>query len=170
MAFLKILYLPDARLRIIASEVLNFDRELEHFVSDMLETMYHFKGIGLAATQVNIHKRVITVDVSGDKSQPQVLINPTIVIIDKTPVLCSEGCLSIPGHQGDVRRPQHIGVKYQNAQGQPLSFEAKGMLAVCIQHEIDHLDGILYIDHLDQQQRSFIESAITTDPKINDLQ
>ena len=169
MALLKILSFPDDSLRLIASNVLSFDQELQHLVLDMLETMYHSGGIGLAATQVNVNERVITVDLSVDKNQPQVLINPTVVVIDKTPGTCKEGCLSIPGYQGAAQRAQHIGVKHQDEQGQPLFFEAKGLLAVCIQHEVDHLNGVLYIDHLDHQQRSFIESAITAGLKINDL-
>ena len=155
MAKLEILHYPDPRLRNRAEPVETVDDEVRRLVDDMLETMYDAPGIGLAAIQVNVPRRVIVVDVSEDKSQPLALVNPRVVEADGE-VVTEEGCLSVPGIYETVTRPEHVRVEALNRDGEPISFEAEGLLAVCIQHEIDHLDGKLFVDYLSQLKRQLI--------------
>ena len=154
MALLEILHYPDPRLRTIAAEVDNVNPDITRLVEDMLETMYHAPGIGLAATQVNVHQRVIVIDTSEEKNQPLCLINPQIIESDGTEVM-QEGCLSVPDVFEDVERADHIRVRALDKTGAAFELEAEGLLAVCIQHEMDHLVGKLFVDYLSplKQQR-----------------
>ena len=147
MATLEILHFPDPRLRTRAKPVATVDDQLRRLVDDMLETMYAAPGIGLAATQVNVHKRVIVIDLSKEQDQPLVLINPEIVEQRGVEEM-EEGCLSVPGVYERVERADQIKVRALGRDGQAFDLEADGLLAVCIQHEIDHLDGKLFVDYL----------------------
>ena len=147
MAILDILHYPDKRLRTVAKPVEVVDDAIRKLADDMLETMYDAPGIGLAATQVDVHKRVIVIDVSEDKDSPLVLINPEIIQADGKEV-CQEGCLSVPDFYENVERAEHVVVKALDRDGQTFTVDAHGMLAVCIQHEMDHLVGRLFVDYL----------------------
>ena len=160
MAKLTILEFPDPRLRTIAENVTEVDDSIRTLVDDMFETMYDAPGIGLAATQVNVHKRVVTIDLSEDKSEPLALINPEFEIIDETPEEMQEGCLSVPGFYENVVRPQRIRVTSLDRNGKAQNFEADGLLAVCIQHELDHLNGKLFVDYLSALKRNRIRSKL----------
>lgn len=159
MAILNILNYPDERLRIQAKPVEQFDSHLHQQIDDMFETMYAAPGIGLAATQVDYHQRLIVIDVSEDKSQPLVLINPEITEKDGIQQI-DEGCLSVPGIYEPVERAEHIRLKAQDKHGQPFEMEAEGLLAVCIQHEMDHLKGKLFVDYLSQLKRQRIRKKL----------
>jgi len=159
MAILNILNYPDERLRIQAKPVEQFDSRLHQQINDMFETMYAAPGIGLAATQVDYHQRLIVIDVSEDKSQPLVLINPEITEKDGIQQI-DEGCLSVPGIYEPVERAEHIRLKAQDKHGQPFEMEAEGLLAVCIQHEMDHLKGKLFVDYLSQLKRQRIRKKL----------
>jgi peptide deformylase len=151
---LPILSYPDKRLRIVAENVKNVDDTIKKLVSDMFETMYDSNGIGLAATQVNHHIRVIVIDISQDKSQPLCLINPEI--IEKSgEISLEEGCLSVPDYKHFINRNDHIKIQALNEKGKTFKIEANDLLSVCIQHEMDHLNGILFVDYLSRikQQR-----------------
>jgi peptide deformylase len=151
---LPILSYPDKRLRIVAENVKNVDNTIKKLVSDMFETMYDSNGIGLAATQVNHHIRVIVIDISQDKSQPLCLINPEI--IEKSgEISLEEGCLSVPDYKHFINRNDHIKIQALNEKGKTFKIEANDLLSVCIQHEMDHLNGILFVDYLSRikQQR-----------------
>ena len=154
MAKLEILHYPDPRLRNQAQPVQSVDAKIRKLVDDMLETMYEAPGIGLAATQVNVARRVIVIDISDDKSEPQVFINPELSPAGEL-VEAEEGCLSVPGIYETVNRPEVVDVKALDAQGNPFELRADGLLAVCIQHEVDHLEGKLFVDYLSRlkQQR-----------------
>ncbi len=154
MAKLEILHYPDPRLRNCARPVDVVDEDVKTLVDNMLETMYEAPGIGLAATQVNVDRRVIVIDVSEDKSQPLCFINPELEEIDGQ-VELEEGCLSVPGIYETVQRAEQIRVRAVNREGESFTLDAEGLLAVCIQHEIDHLDGKLFVDYLSRlkQQR-----------------
>ncbi len=147
MAILDILHYPDKRLRTVAKPVEVVDDNIRQLADDMLETMYDAPGIGLAATQVDVHKRVIVIDVSEEKDSPLVLINPEIIEADGKEV-CQEGCLSVPDFYENVERAEHVVVKALDRDGQEFTIDAHGMLAVCIQHEMDHLIGKLFVDYL----------------------
>ncbi len=147
MAILDILHYPDKRLRTVAKPVEVVDDNIRKLADDMLETMYDAPGIGLAATQVDVHKRVIVIDVSEEKDSPLVLINPEIIEADGKEV-CQEGCLSVPDFYENVERAEHVVVKALDRDGQEITVDAHGMLAVCIQHEMDHLVGKLFVDYL----------------------
>jgi peptide deformylase len=136
----------------------------------MFETMYDAPGIGLAATQVNIHQRIITIDVSEDNNDPLVLINPSFEVLDKELELMQEGCLSVPGFYENVQRPNHIRVRALDRDGKELDFEARDLLAVCIQHEIDHLDGKLFVDYLSPLKRTRIRSKLEKKHRLEDYQ
>jgi peptide deformylase len=152
MARLPILEYPDPRLRIRAEPVTKFDTELKTFVADLFETMYSAPGIGLAATQVNVHKRILVCDVGVDSKQPYCLINPEIVRAEgKTNA--EEGCLSVPEFYDFVDRAAVIRVRAFDPDGKPFELDAEGMLAVCIQHEMDHLEGKLFVDYLSELKR-----------------
>ena len=159
MAKLTILEFPDPRLRKQAVPVDVVDDELRTLVDDMFETMYAAPGIGLAATQVDVHRRLLVADVSSDTSEPHVFINPEILEKDGVTVT-EEGCLSVPGYYEEVKRADHIRVRYLDREGQECEGEFEGLLAVCIQHEIDHLDGKLFVDYLSEAKRSRIRKKL----------
>ncbi len=162
MAKLEILEFPDPRLRTKAQPVEVVDDALRSLVDDMFETMYAAPGIGLAATQVDVHKRLLVVDVSPDKSEPYALINPQIVEKDGEAVT-EEGCLSVPGYYEEVVRAEHIRVRFLDRDGKETEMEAEGLLAVCIQHEMDHLDGKLFVDYLSEAKRQRIRKRLQKD-------
>lgn len=167
MSLLKILEFPDKRLRTIASPVSRFDAQLQKTVADMFETMYDAPGIGLAATQVNVHKRLLVIDVSEEKNQPQVFINPEILEQTNIDVM-QEGCLSVPEIYADVQRAQHIKVRAQDQHGETFELEADDLLAVCIQHEIDHLNGKLFVDYLSPLKRERVKKKLAKRKKFLD--
>ncbi|MBA4502931.1 peptide deformylase [Marinobacterium marinum] len=160
MAKLNILEFPDPRLRTIAEPVEQVDDAIRQLVDDMFETMYDAPGIGLAATQINVHKRVVTIDISEDKSEPLVLINPEYTILQEDLESMQEGCLSVPGFYEDVTRPNRVLLKALDRDGTPYEMEAEGLLAVCIQHELDHLNGKLFVDHLTALKRNRIRTKL----------
>ena len=162
MANLRILEFPDPRLRTRAAPVEVVDDALRTLIDDMFETMYAAPGIGLAATQVDVHKRLLVCDVSTEKDAPHVLINPEIIEKDGVAVT-EEGCLSVPGYFEEVERANHIRVKFQDRDGEPQEMEAEGLLAVCIQHEMDHLEGKLFVDYLSEAKRSRIRKRLEKD-------
>jgi peptide deformylase len=159
MAKLAILEFPDPRLRTKAAPVIEFDAALRTLAADMLETMYEAPGIGLAATQVNVHRQLLVLDVSEEKNQPLTLVNPKITAKDGTQIY-QEGCLSVPGIFADVERADRIHVQAQDVDGKPLSFDAEGLLAVCIQHEMDHLVGKLFVDYLSPLKRELVRKKL----------
>jgi peptide deformylase len=160
MTLLPILEFPDSRLRTIAKEVSKVDETIEQLIEDMFYTMYTAPGIGLAATQVDVHLRVVTIDISEDKDDPLVLINPTFEVLEQDTDKMQEGCLSVPGFYEDIERPKHIRVKCLDRTGQAITFDAKELLAVCIQHELDHLDGKLFVDYISRLKRNRIKSKL----------
>lgn len=155
-----ILEFPDPRLRKKAEPVETVDDDLRTILDDMVETMYHAEGIGLAATQVNVHKRMLVIDISENRDNPQVFINPEITVIDPEPLGHEEGCLSVPGYYELVNRPRKVRVNALNRDGDAFEIEAEGILAVCIQHEIDHLNGKLFVDYLSALKRQRIKSKL----------
>jgi peptide deformylase len=155
MSVLSILEFPDPRLRICAEPVHTFDANLKQFVADMFETMYAANGVGLAAIQVNVHQRVLVADMSDDRKQPLALINPHILEKDGSQVY-QEGCLSFPGLYADVTRALKVRVKAQDPDGNEIVVVADGPLAVCIQHELDHLDGKVFVDYLSSLKRTLL--------------
>jgi peptide deformylase len=162
MTILKILEFPDPRLRKKAAPVEVVDDTLRALIDDMFETMYQAPGIGLAATQVDVHKRLLVVDVSSDKSAPHALINPTLLEKDGV-AISEEGCLSVPGYYEEVERAEHIKVAFRNRDGDEVTMDAEGMLAVCIQHEMDHLEGRLFVDYLSEAKRQRIRKRLVKD-------
>jgi len=164
MALLNILHFPDPKLRTIAKQVTVFDDNLRQLVADMFETMYEAPGIGLAATQVDRHIRLLVMDVSEDGDKPRCLINPKIIQADGEEEM-EEGCLSVPGFYEPVRRAVHIRVRAQNEQGDTIEFEAEGLDAVCIQHEMDHLKGKLFVDYISSLKRDRIRSKLIKQKK-----
>jgi peptide deformylase len=160
MSLLPILEFPDPRLRTIAEPVTEFNDELRQLVKDMFETMYDAPGIGLAATQINVHQRIITIDTSEEKNSPLVVINPQIEVLADETERMQEGCLSVPGFYEDVERPNKIRLTAQNEFGEEYTLEADDLLAVCIQHEIDHLEGKLFVDYLSPLKRNRIRSKL----------
>jgi peptide deformylase len=160
MAILEILEFPDPRLRKKAEPVATVDPAIAQLVDDMFETMYAAPGIGLAATQVDVHRRIIVIDLSEQKNEPLVLINPEVEVLDSELENYDEGCLSVPGFYETVIRPREIRVMALDRDGQQQSFEASGLLAVCVQHEIDHLDGKLFVDYLSTVKRQRIRSKL----------
>ena len=164
MAKLTILEFPDPRLRTKARPVDSVDDELRALIDDMFETMYAAPGIGLAATQVDVHKRLLVTDVSADNDDPHVLINPEILEKDGVTVT-EEGCLSVPGYYEEVKRAEHIRVRFLDRNGEQREMEAEGLLAVCIQHEMDHLDGKLFVDYLSEAKRMRIRKKLAKDQR-----
>jgi peptide deformylase len=160
MALLEILEFPDLRLRKKAAPVTEVTDGLRKTIDDMFETMYAAPGIGLAATQVNVHKQLIVIDVSENKDCPLVFINPVIEIIDHELTEYDEGCLSVPGFYEAVSRPRLVRIKALDRDGKPFVLEADGLLATCIQHEIDHLKGKLFVDYLSTLKRERIRSKL----------
>ena len=163
MALLKILEFPDPRLRTVAKPVIKFDKNIKNLVNDMLETMYKADGIGLAATQINIHKRVIVIDVSEKKDSPSVFINPEIEILNDDLQEYKEGCLSVPGYYESINRPSKVRVKAFDKNGCAFELEPDGVLGVCIQHEVDHLNGKLFVDHISSLKRNRIKQKLQKD-------
>ena len=160
MAILNILEFPDPRLRTIAKAVERVDDDLRQLFDDMFETMYDAPGIGLAATQVNVHKRLVVMDLSEDKNEPLVFINPEFESLTDEVDQYQEGCLSVPGFYENVDRPQKVKIKALDRDGQPFELIAEGLLAVCIQHECDHLNGKLFVDYLSTLKRDRIKKKL----------
>jgi peptide deformylase len=159
VALLDILFYPDAQLRRTAAAVRNVDGELVTLIDHMLETMYEAPGIGLAATQVNVHQRVVVIDVSEENDTPLVFINPEILLAEGAGEM-QEGCLSIPGVYETVTRPSQIKIAAIDREGNPFEMDADELLAVCIQHEIDHLNGKLFVDYLSPLKRNRIRKRM----------
>ena len=168
MALLEILHFPDARLRLKAQPVSRVDDQVRKMAKDMFETMYRAPGIGLAATQVNIQKAIIVIDVSENKDQPLCLINPEIINAGGTEQM-QEGCLSVPGFFENVTRADKVKIRALNEQGEAFELEADGLLAVCIQHEMDHLDGKLFVDYLSPLKRQRIKKKLVKMEKSGEL-
>ncbi len=165
MALLPILRYPDSRLHKKATLVERVDQTIRKLVADMAETMYEAPGIGLAATQVDVHKRVIVIDISEDKSKLLAFINPEILERSGEQV-CEEGCLSVPGIYEKVTRSERVKVRALDPQGELFTLEAEGLLAVCIQHEIDHLEGKVFVEHLSQLKQSRIKARLAKQARI----
>ena len=164
MALRTILEYPDPRLRTRAQPVTRFDAELGQLVDDMFETMYAAPGIGLAATQVDVHKRLIVIDVSKDRDQPLVFINPEILSREGEEI-SEEGCLSVPENFAEVKRAEKVRVRAQGRNGEVFERDYDGLLAVCVQHEIDHLDGKLFVDYLSDLKRERIRKKLEKERK-----
>jgi peptide deformylase len=160
MAKRTILSFPDPRLHTVAKPVQGVDARIKALVADMLETMYDAKGIGLAATQIDVHERLVVIDVSEERDEPIVLINPEIVWASDEKVLNEEGCLSVPGIYDGVERSTAVRVTALDADGNPQTLEADGLLAVCIQHELDHLLGKVFVEYLSPLKRNRIKSKL----------
>jgi peptide deformylase len=160
MSILTILEFPDTRLRTKAKPVTAVDARIRQLVDDMFETMYAAPGIGLAATQVDVHEQVVVMDISEDKSQPLVFINPKVDVLGDETREYQEGCLSVPGFYEDVARPSQIRVAALDRDGNPFELEPDGLLAVCIQHELDHLNGKLFVDYLSNLKRQRIKTKL----------
>ncbi len=166
MAVLTVLHYPDERLRTIAKPVAEVTPEIRQLVADMLETMYAENGIGLAATQVNVHKRVVVIDLSEERNQPQVFINPEIVERNGDTTY-EEGCLSVPQNYASVARAADVIVKAQNVDGEWFELKAEGLLAICLQHELDHLIGKLFIDYLSPLKRDRIKKKLEKQARLD---
>lgn len=166
MAILNILEYPDPRLRTKAVPVTEVNDNIKRIVDDMFDTLYAAPGIGLAASQVDIHQRIVVIDLSEDKSEPLVFINPEVTVLEGELESMEEGCLSIPGFYEEVTRIEHCLVKALDRDGQPFEMECKGLLAVCIQHEMDHLEGILYVDHISALKRNRIKDKLQKKHKL----
>ena len=165
MALLEILKFPDPKLRIVAKPVEQVDDTLQPLIDDMFETMYDANGIGLAATQVNVHQRVVVMDLSEGRDQPQVFINPEVTVLGDEMADYDEGCLSIPGFQETISRPTNISVKALDREGNAFEMQPDGLLAVCIQHELDHLNGKLFVDYLSALKRKRIKTKLEKQQK-----
>ena len=166
MALLNILHYHDERLHTVATAIDTFDEALQQRIEDMFETMYEAKGIGLAATQVNYHKRLVVMDLSEEKDERRVFINPEILEKDGETVY-EEGCLSVPGVYEKVTRAERVKVRAQGSDGTPFELEADGLLAICIQHEIDHLDGKVFVEYLSELKQNRIKSKLKKREKQN---
>jgi peptide deformylase len=160
MAKLEILEFPDPRLRTVAKPVETVDDALRKLIDDMIETMYEASGIGLAASQVNVHKRVLVIDVSETRDQPQVFINPESTPLTEDLAPYEEGCLSVPGFYEKVERPSRVRIRALDRNGEPFEIETDGLLATCIQHEIDHLNGKLFVDYVSRLKRDRIKKKL----------
>lgn len=161
MALLKILVFPDPRLRTLAEPVMDFDNSLKKLSEDMIETMYEGSGIGLAATQVNVHKRIIVVDISEEKNSPLILVNPTLKkIINPEKKSYSEGCLSVPGFYEELLRPSSVEINAYDVNGYEVNIVTEGLLSVVIQHEMDHLDGKMMVDFISNIKREMIRKKL----------
>jgi len=167
MSILTILEFPDPRLRTIAKPIDSFDDELQKTIDNMFETMYEAPGIGLAATQVNFHKRLVVIDISEDGSQPMVFINPQLEILTEEPHSYKEGCLSVPGFYEEVERPEKVKVKALDRDGKAFEMICEGLLAVCIQHECDHLNGKLFVDYISALKRNRIAKKLEKQHKLD---
>ncbi len=160
MSDLKILIFPNPKLRRVAKKIDKFDKSLEMLSKNMLKTMYEAEGIGLAATQVDIHIRLVVMDLSEERNEPRVFVNPEYTILDKSPFTYEEGCLSIPGFNEEISRPSKILLKWQDLQGKFHEEKPDGIFTVCAQHEIDHLDGKLFVDYLSPIKRDRIRKKL----------
>lgn len=160
LAILKLLHYPDERLRTIAKPIAVVDDRVKQLAKDMAQTMYEAPGIGLAATQVDVHERMIVVDVSEDRTGLKVLINPEVIFESDERKVFQEGCLSVPGIFDDVQRPDRIRVRALNENGESVEFDADGLLSVCIQHEIDHLNGKVFVDYLSRLKQGRIKTKL----------
>ena len=167
MARLPIIEFPDPRLRTVAKPVEVVDTRLRQLIDDMFETMYEAPGIGLAATQVDVHVRLLVLDVSEEKTQPMVLINPEILSSEGSQVY-QEGCLSVPGIYADVKRANSISVRALDRDGQPFEISTDGLLAVCIQHEMDHLAGKVFVDYLSPLKRELVKKKLAKQRRLAD--
>ena len=167
MALLTILTYPDPRLHTVAKPVAVVDERIRQLIADMTETMYASHGIALAATQVDVHERVIVIDVSEEHNQPRALINPVIEWASSERIKGEEGCLSVPGIYDGVERSTAVRVRALDAQGQEQTLEADGLLAICIQHEIDHLNGKVFVDHLSQLKQTRIRNKLAKQARHN---
>ncbi len=167
MTLLTILTLPDKRLKTIAKPVTVFDQKLQEFANNMLDTMYEAPGIGLAATQVDKHIQLVVIDISEEKNQPLCLVNPKIIQKEGVQIH-EEGCLSVPGIYAKVKRASTIEVKYFNEKGEKKKMQADELLAVCIQHEIDHLNGVVFLDHLSPLKRKMAIKKLEKEAEISD--
>ncbi|QPG05692.1 peptide deformylase [Salinimonas marina] len=165
MAILDVLRFPDERLRTVAKPVAEVNDEIKQLISDMFETMRDEKGIGLAATQVDRHVQVVVMDVSEDQNQPRVFINPEITERDGS-TISEEGCLSVPNNYAKVERAEHIRVTALDDQGERFELEAEGLLAICIQHELDHLKGKLFVDYLSPLKRQRIRKKLEKEARL----
>ena len=172
MALLSIITAPDPRLKIKATPVARVDAKVRRLMDDMLETMYHSIGIGLAAPQVGATQRVLVVDVAreGEPPQPLRIANPEILWHSDETMLSNEGCLSLPEHYADVARPAAIRLRYLDHENEVRVIEAKGLLATCLQHEIDHLDGVLFVDHISALKRGMILRKLAKSKRSRTLQ
>lgn len=166
MSILTVLRFPDERLKTKAQPVAEVTEETQIIISDMIETMYAEKGIGLAATQVNIHQRIVVIDVSEEGNQPTVFINPEIIATSDEVVINEEGCLSVPGQYAKVNRHSQVTVKALDKNGQEFTLDADNLLAICIQHELDHLVGILFIDYLSPLKRQRIKTKLEKEARL----
>jgi len=160
MALLPILHYPDPRLRIVAKPVQEVDDRIRTLVADMAETMYDAPGVGLAATQVDVHERVVVIDVSEEANELLVLINPEIIWKSDETQSYEEGCLSVPGVYDEVQRSARIRVRALNLEGKPFEFDAEGLLAVCVQHELDHLLGKVFVEYLSPLKQNRIRTRL----------
>ncbi|MGB3725660.1 MAG: peptide deformylase [Glaciecola sp.] len=165
MPVLEVLTFPDERLRTVAEPVEKVDDAIRTLVKDMFETMQDEKGIGLAATQVNVHKRVVVMDVSEEQNEPYVFINPTIVEKSGS-TISEEGCLSVPNNYAKVDRAEKVTVSALNENGESFTLEAEGLLAICIQHELDHLQGKLFVDYLSDLKRNRIKKKLEKEARL----
>ena len=157
---LAILEYPDPRLKKVARPVTAFDERLRRLVADMAETMYAAPGVGLAATQVDVHERIIVIDVSETKDALHVFINPELLWTSEESALCEEGCLSVPGVYDMVRRPSRVRVRAVDPEGQPFELDCEGTLAVCVQHEMDHLEGRVFVEYLSPLKQTRIRTRM----------
>jgi peptide deformylase len=160
VAQLSIIEYPDPRLKTVARPVTRFDERLRTLVADMAETMYAAPGIGLAATQVDVHERVIVLDISEGKDQLQVFINPELLWASDEQIECEEGCLSVPGVYDAVTRPARVRVRAQNPHGESFELDCEGLLAVCVQHEMDHLQGKVFVEYLSPLKQERLRSKL----------
>ena len=160
MALLEILHYPDPRLHKVAKPVDTVDDSIRVLVQNMAETMYDAPGVGLAATQVNVHKRVVVIDVSEEKNDLRVLINPEILDQSEEHKIYEEGCLSVPDVYDDVERPATVRVRALDLSGESYEFDAEGLLAVCVQHEIDHLNGKVFVQHLSMLKQTRLKAKL----------
>jgi peptide deformylase len=165
MPLLPILRFPDSRLKTVATPIVRIDDNIRRLARDMAETMYEAPGIGLAATQVNVHKRLIVIDASETRDQLLVLVNPELIESDGVQV-CEEGCLSVPGIYDNVERAEHVVVRYLDLEGQTQEIAAEGLLAVCLQHEMDHLQGRVFVEHLSALKQMRIKAKLAKQARI----
>ena len=160
MALLSILRYPDPRLHTVARPVQGVDARIRALVADMLETMYDAKGVGLAATQINVHERVVVIDTSEERNDPLVLINPEIIWTSDEMIVWEEGCLSVPTIYDKVDRHARVRVRALNRDGEPYEFEGEELLGVCVQHELDHLSGKVFVEYLSPLKRNRIKTKL----------